>query len=446
MIELSIEFAGIRSINPFWLASGPPTNSAAQVNAAFEAGFGGAVWKTIGTAVENVSNRYSSYKKWDRILGLNNLELISDRPLELNLKEIQEVKKRWPDRALIVSIMEEYDRGKWEELVKKVEASGADGIELNFGCPHGMPERGTGSKIGQDPTLCREVTSWVKRVTRLPLIVKLTPNVTDITQTAQAAMEGGASALSLINTIPSITGVDLDTFEVLPSIGGKSSYSGYSGEAIKPIALGLTAKVASMQIVQEKKVPISAMGGISNWRDSVEFLLLGAISVQLCSAVMLNGFRIIDDLLSGLKHWMQAKGFSSIADFRGKSLSHIVPFRQLEPTFKLIAQIDPQKCIRCFLCYIVCRDAAHRCIDLTDGKELYAAFPPSGKHEWMFPKVRIEDCVGCSLCQHVCPVDSCIEMITIEAKNLAVRPDIQKKLSDAIGKKVTGEVLYGCSD
>lgn len=409
MIDLSIEFAGIHSPNPFWLASGPPTNSARQINEAFEAGFGGAVWKTIGAKVLNVSNRYAVYKKGDRILGMNNLELISDRPLSVNLKEIQEVKRLWPNRALIVSMMEEYDRKKWEELAQKIEGSGADGIELNFGCPHGMPERGTGSKIGQDPARCAEVTSWVRRVTSLPLIVKLTPNVTDISCIARAAIAGGASALSLINTVESILGVDIDTFEVLPSIAGKSSHSGYSGEAIKPIALNLTAKVASMEEVQKKGLAISAMGGISSWRDGVEFLLLGATSLQLCTAVMLKGFRIAEDLLSGLKNWMRSKGFRSIAEFRGKSLSHLVPFSKLNPLFKEVAKINPQKCIRCLLCYVGCHDSAYQCIEVDNKLDLFSNL-------LNYPHVREADCVGCSLCRHLCPVDSCIEMIPVQAE------------------------------
>ncbi|QSR89382.1 NAD-dependent dihydropyrimidine dehydrogenase subunit PreA [Methylacidiphilum caldifontis] len=411
MIDLSINFAGIHSPNPFWLASGPPTNSAKQIHEAFEAGFGGAVWKTIGAKVINVSNRYALYKRGNKILGMHNLELISDRPLSINLKEIQEIKKLWPRRALIVSIMEEYDRKKWEELALKVEDTGADGIELNFGCPHGMPERGTGSKIGQDPALCAEVTSWVRRVSSLPLIVKLTPNVTDIRRTAQAALLGGASALSLINTVESLMGVDIDTFEVLPNIGAKSSQGGYSGEAIKPIALNLTAKVASMEQVQSNRIPISAMGGISNWRDSVEFLLLGATSLQICTAVMLKGFRIIEELLSGLKNWMRSKDFSTLSEFRGKSLCKVVPFSELDTTFRTVARINTQKCIGCNLCYVVCDNSAHQCIELDENDALASGQAHLKEKNRHFPQVKEQDCVGCALCYHVCPADSCIELI-----------------------------------
>src|SRR3954454_7489767 len=229
MSDLSVVFAGIKSPNPFWLASAPPTNSGAQVHRAFEQGWGGAVWKTIGAPVLNVSNRYGAWHFGSqKMLAINNVELISDRPLELNLREIRDVKRMWPDRAVIVSAMVESTPEAWADIVRRIEDTGADAIELNYGCPHGMSERGMGAAVGQVPEYCERITGWVKDVARIPVIVKLTPNVTSIVGPARAAVAAGATGLSLINTINSIVGVDLDTFEITPNIGGKGGHGGYA--------------------------------------------------------------------------------------------------------------------------------------------------------------------------------------------------------------------------
>jgi dihydropyrimidine dehydrogenase (NAD+) subunit PreA len=393
--DLSITFAGIRSPNPFWLASAPPANSGAQVHRAFEAGWGGAVWKTIGAPVLNVSNRYGAWHYGtQRMLGINNVELISDRPLETNLREIAEVKRAWPDRAVIVSAMVESTPEAWHDIIRKIEDTGADGIELNYGCPHGMSERGMGAAVGQVPEYCEQITRWVMEVARVPVIVKLTPNITNIVSPARAAVAAGASALSLINTLNSITGVDLDTFQISPNIGGKGGHGGYAGPAVKPIALNMLSSVATDEIVKQAALPISAMGGITTWKDAAEFLLLGAGSLQVCTAVMHYGFRIIEDLCDGLSNWMDSKDFGSINAVRGISLSHLSDFKDFDLSFRAVARIDRQKCIQCNLCYVACNDTAHQCIDLTP-----------------HPAVREEDCVGCRLCYNICPVDHCIAMV-----------------------------------
>ncbi len=246
MADLHINFAGIKSPNPFWLASAPPTNSARQVHRAFEAGWGGAVWKTIGAPVLNVSNRYGAlHQGRQRMLAINNVELISDRPLETNLREIAEVKRAWPDRAVVVSAMVESKPEAWRKIVSQIEDTGADGIELNYGCPHGMSERGMGSAVGQVPEYCQRITGWVMEAATIPVIVKLTPNVTNIVLPARAAAAGGANAISLVNTINSIMGLDLDTLELSPSIGGKGGHGGYAGPAVKPIALNMLAALGS---------------------------------------------------------------------------------------------------------------------------------------------------------------------------------------------------------
>lgn len=411
MADLSITFAGIRSPNPFWLASAPPTNSGAQVHRAFEAGWGGAVWKTIGPPVLNVSNRYGAWHHGtQRMLGINNVELISDRPLEVNLHEIAEVKRAWPDRAVVVSAMVESKPEAWRDIVRQIEDTGADGIELNYGCPHGMSERGMGAAVGQVPEYCEQITRWVMDIAHIPVIVKLTPNVTNIVGPARAAVTAGANALSLINTINSITGVDLDTLELSPSIGGKGGHGGYAGPAVKPIALNMVAALGTDEAVRASGLPVSAMGGIATWRDAAEFLLLGASSLQVCTAVMHYGFRIIEDLCDGLSNWMDSKGFATIDDFRGKSLRRISDFKDFDLSFRAVARINEQKCIRCNLCYVACHDAAHQCIDLVD---LRSSGRQDNGDNRPTPRVRENDCVGCRLCHNVCPVDRCITMVEV---------------------------------
>src|SRR6202023_735473 len=264
MADLRTNFAGIRSPNPFWLASAPPTNSGAQIHRAFEAGWGGAVWKTIGAPVLNVSNRYGTWRYGnEKMLAINNVELISDRPMELNLREIAEVTRAWPDRAVIVSAMVESKPEAWHDIIRRIEDTGADGIELNYGCPHGMSERGMGSAVGQVPEYCEQITRWVMEVARIPVLVKLTPNITNIVSPARAAVAAGANALSLINTFNSIIGVDLDSVEISPSIGGKGGHGVYAGPAVKPIALNMVAALGGDEEISRAAKPISGMGGIS---------------------------------------------------------------------------------------------------------------------------------------------------------------------------------------
>ena len=261
MPDLATTFAGgfAARIRSGWLPA-PPTNCGEQVMRAFDAGWGGAVWKTIGEPIINVSSRYSSVD-WNgqRMMGLNNIELISDRPIETNLREIAEVKKRYPKHAVIASLMVESKREAWHDIVQRSEDAGADGLELNFGCPHGMSERGMGSAVGQVPEYTEMITGWVKEKARTPVLVKLTPNITDIRQIARAAKRAGADGLSAINTINSITGIDLDTLEPRPNVDGLSSHGGYCGPAVKPIALNM---VHQIQNDEASRLPISGIGGI----------------------------------------------------------------------------------------------------------------------------------------------------------------------------------------
>src|SRR6266851_442494 len=379
MADLTTVFAGgIRCPNPFWLASGPPANCGEQVLRAFDAGWGGAVWKTLGDPIVNVSSRYSSVD-WNRqrMMGLNNIELITDRPLDVNLREISEVKKRFPKHAVVASLMVESKREAWHRIVRQSEDAGADLLELNFGCPHGMSERGMGAAVGQVPEYATMITSWVKEVAKTPVIVKLTPNVTDIAHMAVAAKAGGADAVSLVNTFNSLVGVDLDSFAPRPSVAGYGSHGGYCGPAVKPIALHMVSSVAKHPKVN---IPISGIGGISNWRDAVEFMLLGATSVQVCTAAMHYGFRIVRDMIEGLENYLEEKGLNSPMEIVGKSVPRIEDWGNLDLNYRIVAKIDHEKCIGCNLCYIACEDGAHQCIrveerplgDLRNGHDIQA--------------------------------------------------------------------------
>lgn len=405
MADLSCTIAGVHSPNPFWLASAPPTDKRINVERAFEAGWGGVVWKTLGEAgppVVNVCSRYGSIDyNGQRMIGLNNIELITDRPLEVNLEEITAVKQAWPDRAMVVSLMVPCNEKAWQDILKAVEQTGCDGVELNFGCPHGMSERGMGSAVGQVPEYIRDVAGWCKTHTRLPVFVKLTPNITDIRYPARAAKEGGADAVSLINTINSITSINLDTFSPEPSVAGMGAHGGYCGPAVKPIALSMVSEIARDPLT--RGLPMSGIGGINTWRDAAEYIALGCGSVQVCTAAMRFGFKIIDDLTDGLNNWMDSKNYRSLDDFRGKAIDHVTDWNKLDLNYKTLASIDQDKCIECGLCHIVCEDASHQAIARSkdeNGKRTYTVID--------------DECVGCNLCNLVCPVPNCITMVEVD--------------------------------
>ena len=400
MANLHTHFAGIQSPNPFWLASAPPTDKAYNVNRAFEAGWGGVVWKTLGEAgppVVNVNGpRYGALLSPDRrLIGFNNIELITDRDLEINLKEITQVKRDWPDRAMVVSLMVPCEEASWKAILARVNDTGADGIELNFGCPHGMSERGMGAAVGQVPEYIEMVTAWCKQYSRLPVIVKLTPNISDIRQPARAAQRGGADAVSLINTINSIMGVDPATLTMSPSTGGKGSHGGYCGPAVKPIALNMVAEIA--RDPQTADLPISGIGGIGNWRDALDFIALGSGMVQVCTAAMVYGFKIVQEMSDGLSNYMDEMGFTSLDDIRGKAVPTVLDWRYLNLNQISKAVINQDACISCGRCHIACEDTSHQAITaLKDGKRHF--------------EVKEDECVGCNLCVVVCPVPECITL------------------------------------
>jgi len=400
MADLSSDFVGIKSPNPFWLASAPPTDKEYNVRRAFEAGWGGVVWKTLGfdPHIVNVNGpRYGAIWGADRrLLGLNNIELITDRPLEVNLREIKQVKRDYPDRAMVVSLMVPCEEDPWKTILPMVEETGADGVELNFGCPHGMSERGMGSAVGQVPEYIEMVARWCKAHTRMPVIVKLTPNITDIRYPARAAQAGGADAVSLINTVSSITSVNLDTFSPEPSIDGKGSHGGYCGPAVKPIALNMVAEIA--RDAEMKGLPISGIGGVTTWRDAAEFLALGAGNVQVCTAAMTYGFKIVQEMVAGLSSYLDEKGMS-LSDLVGRATPNVTDWQYLNLNYVAKARIDQDACIKCGRCYAACEDTSHQAISMSPDR--------------VFEVIDAE-CVACNLCVNVCPVEDCITMVELE--------------------------------
>jgi len=399
MADLTTDFLGIRTPNPFWLASAPPTDKEYNVRRAFEAGWGryGAIWG---------ADR--------RLLGLNNIELITDRPLEDNLVEIKRLKEEYPDRAIIVSLMVPCEEQAWKDVLGRVDETGADGIELNFGCPHGMAERGMGSAVGQVPEYIEMVTRWCKENYNKPVIVKLTPNITDIRFAARAAKAGGADAVSLINTINSITSVNLDTMSPEPSIDGKGTHGGYCGPAVKPIAMHMVAEIARDS--ETSGFPISAIGGVTTWRDAAEFMVTGAGNVQVCTAAMTYGFKIVDEMISGMSDWMDSKGYKNTSEFMGQAVPNVTDWQYLNLNYVAKAKIDQDSCIKCGRCFAACEDTSHQAIWMKEGRVF---------------EVNDAECVACNLCVNVCPVEGCITMEPMAAGETDPRT----------GKKVVAE--YG---
>jgi len=418
MADLSSNFVGIKSPNPFWLASAPPTDKEYNVVRALEAGWGGIVWKTVGEdphVVNVYGPRYSALLGPDRrVIGFNNIELISDRPLQTNLDEMRRVKRDWPDRAIVASIMVPCDEASWKNILPRVEDTGCDGIELNFGCPHGMSERGMGSSVGQVPEYIEMVARWCKTFTHLPVIVKLTPNITDIRYPARAARQGGADAVSLINTINSIMGVNLDTMTMLPSVGKTGSHGGYCGTAVKPIALNMVAEIA--RDAKTAGLPISGIGGISTWRDAAEYISLGCGNVQVCTAAMVYGFKIVQDMCDGLSNFMDTQGYTSVAQLVGRALPSVTGWNNLNMNHIEKAVINQDSCIQCGRCYAVCEDTSHQAIFAQKG----------GRRHF---EINEAECVGCNLCVSICPVPDTISMRTLQPGEIDLRS----------GKAVTAE-------
>lgn len=373
--------------NPFILASGPPTASGDQIRHAFRLGWGGAVTKTIvpdSMEITDVSPRFAAWKGEDAgLLGFENIELLSKRDLACWTGEIAAIKKEYPDRVLIASIMASPDPAEWRDLAGAVVDAGADAVELNVSCPHGMPERGVGAALGQHPHLVRGVTHAVRDAVEVPLVVKLTPNVTDILPVAEAAVAGGADILAAINTVQCLMGVDLDTLEPLPSVAGAGTYGGYSGPATKPIGLRIVS-----QIARELPVPIMGVGGISRWQDAAEYIAVGASAVQVCTAVMWSGAGIVRGLADGLAGYLAGRGLSGPGALRGLALPRLGTHEALSRDASSRARAEhPERCTVCGRCVTACRDGGSGAISI-------------GERAVAIDEGR---CDGCGLCALVCP-------------------------------------------
>jgi dihydropyrimidine dehydrogenase (NAD+) subunit PreA len=318
---------------------------------------------------------------------------------------------------VIVSLMVE-SKDDWREIIQRTIDTGCDGIELNFGCPHGMCERGMGSAVGQEPEVLKVVAGWAVEFSTIPVLIKLTPNIGDILEPGVAAVQAGVQGLSLINTIKSVMGVDLDRMVPYPVVGKRSTNGGYCGPAVKPIALHMVAALARDERIT---VPISGIGGIATWRDAAEFIALGATSVQVCTAAMHYGFRIVEDMIDGLSNYLDEKGMKSVSELRGRALPAYVEWGDLDLSYKVVARVDTEKCIGCNLCYVACRDTAVNCIHKVD--EPLAAGHAAPRRDAAIAAAQAKDahivwvdeteCIGCNLCSHVCPVPNCITMTDV---------------------------------
>lgn len=402
--DLSVDFCGLKFQNPFIVSSAPPTTTGEMIKNAFDAGWAGAVTKTlVREEIVNVRPRFASLaypgspEEPKKIYAFENIELVTDRPFSVWLKEIEDIRKSHPDNVIIASLMDDASHPEgWKEMAMKVEDAGANMIELNMSCPHGMPEKGMGSAIGQDAEVAGRVTRWVTEAVKIPVMAKMTPNVTDISQPARTCVENGASAISAINTVGAIIGVDLDTFVPKPAVAGYSAHGGLSGMAIKPIALKAIATIR-----ETVDIPISGIGGITTWEEAAEFLLMGASTLQLCTEVMVRGYGIIEDLKDGLSNYMEEHGFASIKDMVGVAQKKVKALSELSIQYKVVSSVDESKCVKCDICYISCKDAGYQAISLREDR---------------IPIIDEEKCTGCSLCYQVCPVWDCIAMKEVGEK------------------------------
>lgn len=406
--DLSINFLGVKFENPFCLSSSPVGNCYEMCAKAYDSGWGGVVFKTIGPKhflINEVSPRFDALTKEDTpFVGFKNMEQIAEHSLEENLNDLRRLKKEYPNKVLIASIMGTNEED-WVELARLVEEAGADMIEMNLSCPQ-MTSHEMGSDVGTNAELCKKYCKAVKRGSNLPMMAKMTPNVTDMVPIAKACLEGGADGIAAINTIKSICNVDLDKKIGMPIVNGKSSISGYSGKAVKPVALRFIQQLRT----GIEDVQISGIGGIETWEDAAEFILLGAKTLQVTTAIMQYGYRIVEDMCNGLSHYLEDQGYDSLEEMVGAASKNIIPCEELDRSYIVYPKIDLDKCVGCGRCYISCFDGAHQAIEFDE--------------ETRRPSVNKDKCVGCHLCATVCPV-RCISKGEIKFKKGAKEHEIK---------------------
>ena len=385
--RLKCDLCGIPLENPFLLSSSVVASTYDMCARAFEAGWAGACFKTICTLeIHEASPRFSAVTGSDGgMIGFKNIEQLSDHSVAENMEIFRRLKQHYPSKFILASIMGQNEQ-EWGELARLCEANGADAVELNFSCPN-MAEGGLGSDIGQVPELVERFTAAAKRACHIPVLAKLTPNVASMSPAAEAARRGGADGIAAINTIKSITGIDLHTYVSAPAVHGQSAVGGYSGNAVKPIALRFMAELGQNPALQG--MHLSGMGGIETWQDALEFILLGAGSLQVTTAIMQYGYRIIDDLKAGLNLYLAEKGIGSVREARGLALDNVSPNTDtLERDTIVFPTFIRERCIGCGRCRISCADGGHQAIELDENRR---------------PKLNGKRCVGCHLCILVCP-------------------------------------------
>ena len=385
MATLATKVLGIDFENPFILASAPPTAKIESIDKAFSLGWGGAVLKTItpdDLEMIEASQRYVTWKVGNKVCGFENIELLSHLTIQQWLDGIKFLRQKHPTKVQIASIMAPVVKEEWQNLVKTFNASEVDAFELNFSCPHGMPEKGIGMAIGTNAEISAMIIKWVMEVAQKPVFVKLSPNVTDIAEIAKAVEEAGANGISAINTVQSLMGVDLDTFEPMPNVNGKTTFGGYSGISVRPIGLRCVA-----QIRQNSNLPILGIGGIANWHDAAEYMTVGADVVQVCTEVMVNGYAVVGAMKQGLLNYLESKGFNSPADLKNRAITNLSAHEKLPKSTQVYPHIDDALCIKCGKCVTICDESEHSALMFDNGHII----------------VNHDACVGCSLCSHICP-------------------------------------------
>ena len=385
MTTLKTSVLGIDFENPFLLASAPPTAKIESIDKAFTLGWGGAVFKTVtpdNLEMTEACPRYAVWKNGSRVCGFENIELLSHLTVQQWLDGSKYLRQKHPSKVQIASIMAPVAKEEWQKLVQTFNKSEIDAFELNFSCPHGMPEKGIGLAIGTHPEISAMITKWVMEVAQKPVFVKLSPNVTNIVEIADAVEKAGANGFAAINTVQSLMGVDLQTFEPLPNVNGQSTFGGYSGMSVKPVGLRCVA-----QIRQASKLPILGIGGISSWHDAAEYIAVGADVVQVCTEVMLNGYQIIEPMKKGLLSYLESKGFNSPADLKNKAIDKLSAHKNLNKSQLIYPHINNDLCVKCGKCVMICDESEHSALRL-DGAQI---------------RVDKDKCVSCSLCSHICP-------------------------------------------
>lgn len=399
--DLSIDFVGVHFENPFCLSASPVGNCYEMCARAYRAGWGGITFKTISPdseKIDEVSPRFNELSKEDTpFVAFNNMEQLSERSVAQNCADMKRLKEEFPNKVLIASIMAASE-DDLTDLARQVTEAGADIIELSMSCPQTSNAK-MGAEVDEDPDLCRQLTEAVKRGSNLPVIAKISPNLSSMVPAVKGCLAGGADGFSLIDTVRSVTDVDLEKNVALPNINGKSSVSGLSGKAVKPIALHFLQELRSAAGLE--KLQIAGIGGIETWEDAAEYLLMGATTVQVTTAIMQYGYRIVDDLKNGMMHFMEEKGVDHLSDLVGLANKNVVPTSQLDRDYKVYPKIDWDKCIGCGRCFISCQDGAHQAMGWDDEKRL--------------PTFDKSKCVGCQLCALVCPVHA-IKLGLVEMK------------------------------